>query len=157
MIPERLEQAFRAVGAAAHGAGDDWWIIGSSALVLAGIDGVEPDDVDLLGSRAAIRVFLERWGMDSGEPVAHPLFRSHPYRRVELPGCVPIETMGGLEVFRDAAWKPVVPLSRVAVEVAGTRLYIPSPAEQCAIFRLFGRPKDLDKARRVEALVGGAA
>ena len=151
MTDAALERTFRAIGEAAPDGADDWWVIGSAALVLAGVEGVEPDDVDLIGARATILRFLACWGVAEGEPDPHGLFNSSPYLRVEAESRVPIETMGDLHVFRDGSWMPLIPRSRIGIDVAGTRLFIPALAEQRDIFRLFGRPKDMEKARLVEA------
>ena len=60
--------------------------------------------------------------------------------------------MAGFEAFSDGAWAPVVPATRQALDWKGRRLFTPSAAEQAAICRRFGRPKDLARVALLEAL-----
>lgn len=150
MTNGRLHAALREIAAAAPPGRDDWWIIGSAALVLAGIDDIEPADVDLLGSTPTIRGFLDGWGVAPPEPKPGQRFRSEHYRRIDRPGALAIETMGDLEVLSDGGWQKVRPETRIAVAIGGATVFIPALPEQLAILRLFGREKDLAKARLVE-------
>jgi hypothetical protein len=151
MIGDRLAGALAEIAIAAPSDAEDWWIIGSAAMVLCGIENLEPEDVDLLGSSATLFRFLDRWQVALGQPRPGNRFRSHPYVRVEPPGCLPIETMGDLHVFSQGAWQSLKPLTRVAVDVGGLTVFVPSLREQFDILQLFGRPKDLAKARLIEA------
>lgn len=152
MIGPSLANAFRAIGEAAPPEAQDWWIIGSTAMVLAGIEGVEPDDVDILGSQATVLRFLGNWQVEPGGRVPGDRFRSFPYRRIRLPDCTDIETMGDLDVRVDGGWRRVVPRTRVEVKFGGVSLFVPEISEQAEIMRLFGRPKDLAKAAVLERL-----
>jgi hypothetical protein len=150
----RVRQALIEIAKAAPVGDDDWWIIGSAAIAASGIEGVEPDDVDILGSTATLLNFLDCWQVASG--AAHPggQFRSYPYVRVRLPGCLPIETMGDLQVYASGRWLPVRPATRVELKIAGHSIFVPTLREQIDILRMFGRPKDLAKARLIEAAAG---
>ena len=55
-----LEVSLARIVAAAPQA-DDWWLIGSVAARLSGID-LEPQDVDVLGSRTTIEAFARNLG-----------------------------------------------------------------------------------------------
>ena len=44
-----LHTALIEIAATAPADRDDWWIIGSAALVLAGVADIDPADVDFLG------------------------------------------------------------------------------------------------------------
>lgn len=146
-----LASALQEIARAAPPDRDDWWIIGSAALVLAGVEGIEPADVDLLGSSETLVGFLDRWGERPARPQPSARFRSDPYHRVDRPGCLPIETMGNLEVLSNGIWRKVRPETRVTVYIGrGPRVFIPSLQEQLAILRLFGREKDLAKVRLVQ-------
>lgn len=145
-----LAEAFRRIGGAAPEGVDDWWLIGSAAMVLAGFDDVEPEDVDILASSATVLRFLERWGIEPGEQRPGEKFRSFPYRRIRLPGCTDIEVMGDLEVLSDGIWRHVLPRTRRRVLFDGVALFVPEAAEQAEIMRLFGRPKDLSRVEVLE-------
>ena len=75
---------------------------------------------------------------------------SSPRRRSPA---LPIEIMAGFEAFSDGAGAPVVPATRQALDWKGRRLFTPSAAEQAAICRRFGRPKDLARVALLEALI----
>lgn len=145
-----LDSAFAAIAGAAPGDADDWWIIGSAAMVLCGVGGIEPEDVDILGSRTTIERFLRRWGVEAGQPAPSARFRSYPYMRVQLPGCTPIETMGDLDVLHAGEWKRLSPKTRMAVRAGGGLLHVPALEEQAQILKLFGREKDLAKLLHIE-------
>lgn len=154
MSPDPLCGAFAAIAEAAPADRDDWWIIGSAAMVLCGVSGIEPEDVDILGSRATVGHFLHRWGVEAGEPGPNARFRSYPYVRVQLAGCTPIETMGDLDVLHAGEWKRLSPKTRMAVRAGGGLLHVPALEEQAEILRIFGREKDLAKLRHIERMLG---
>lgn len=151
MTSGRLANALAAIGEAVPPDAGDWWIIGSTAMTLSGIETREPDDVDVLGPARMLLDLLRRWGVEPGEARSSDRFRSHPYARASLPGCTPIETMGDLHVRHGDAWLPVRPRTRIAVAMGRHTFHVPALAEQIEILRLFGRPKDIEKARLIEA------
>ncbi|ESQ77142.1 hypothetical protein ABAC402_01720 [Asticcacaulis sp. AC402] len=126
---------------------DDWWLIGSVAARLSGID-LEPEDVDVLGSRDTIEAFVHNLGGGVIAGSGSDLFRSTPFVRVAVAGGLAIEMMGDLHL-NTGGWQPLTVKTRVAVPTATGIVYIPSLAEQADIFESFGRPKDLAKARLI--------
>ena len=60
-MPSRLAKSLAVLIAATPEGQDDWWLIGSTAACLCGID-LEPQDVDLLASTATISAFAGRLG-----------------------------------------------------------------------------------------------
>jgi hypothetical protein len=142
-----LTQTLDTVAEAASILQQPWWIIGSAAAVLAGLD-EQVADVDLLTSEADARRLLHAWGTEAQPPSPSPLFASTLFARVGL-GPLPIEVMAGTQVRGE----PLAPRTRVAVPWGDRRLYIPDKAEQIAILRRFGRDKDLRRAQRLEALL----
>lgn len=137
-----LDLSLRKLIAAAP-SGEDWWLIGSAAAYLCGIE-LEPHDVDVVASQATVETLAHALG---GIPVAEPsaLFRSTPFVRVYVPDGLPIELMGDLQVHA-TDWTPLRLTTRVAIETPSGTIYVPSLDEQTAIFEQFGRPKDLAKA-----------
>lgn len=150
MSNPQLRAALIEIAATAPADRDDWWIIGSAALVLAGVADIDPADVDLLGSTETIRAFLSGWGLEPPDSQPGQRFRSLHYQRIVLAGALPIETMGDLDVLSEGTWCKVWPETRVEVEIGGASVFIPSLQEQLAILRLFGREKDLARVRMVE-------
>ena len=57
-----------------------------------------------------------------------------------------VDLMTGLEVWVGERWTRVTPGTRQAVDVDGRTLYVPARSELIDILRLFGRPKDLERA-----------
>jgi len=132
----------------------DWWIIGSAAVALLGID-VTVADVDVMASSQVISDVLMRIGVSPLPPRADDRFRSTPFARAERSGMLPVEFMGGLEVNGDDGWQPLVITSRRAARAGAVTVYIPSPQEQIAIFHRFGRDKDRVRAELVTRFTAG--
>lgn len=131
---------------------DPWWLIGSTAMLLAGVDDVQPHDIDVLASERDADAFIARHGdllerdhRPAGDERFHSCFAR--FRFAPLP----VEVMGGLQVRRGNAWMPVRIEATRMVDCAGTMLPIPAPDEQLRLFEWFGRDKDIDKARRLRA------
>lgn len=148
-----LQSAIDFVAAAMPG-DSDWWIIGSAAVALLGIE-VTIADVDIVASPDVIAGALERLGAEALPPKADSRFRSRPFARIERPGMLPAELMGGLEVNGTDGWQPLNIQSRQAVRAGVSTVYIPSPAEQIAIFHRFGREKDFVRAGLVARFTSG--
>ncbi|MCJ7422013.1 hypothetical protein [Sphingomicrobium astaxanthinifaciens] len=147
-----MDAAFAALAAAMEEAREPWWVIGSAALVLHGIDPGGIEDIDLLCSKRDGERLLARWGLAHADR-PHARYRSCPYAR----WCgvsPPIEIMGGLERCVEGAWTPLRFATRVAVERAGVTLYTPALEEQAALLRWFGRDKDLGRLARIAAAKG---
>lgn len=129
-----------------------WWIIGSAAMALQGVEGVEPHDVDVLCDADDADALIAAWSphmhIDYRPPGAER-FRSHFARFDHLP--LPLEVMGGLQVKGTAGWQPLMIAETEWVGVGAARVPVPSLREQQRILRLFGREKDLAKAERISS------
>lgn len=126
---------------------DPWWIIGSSAMRLSGIAGIEPNDVDLLCSADDVGRLTAAWSehLDAGwRPGNGNRFRSRFARFVHLP--MPLEAMGDLQVDTDAGWQDVRIGASLQIACEEGLVSVPTWEEQIRILRLFGRGKDLAKA-----------
>jgi hypothetical protein len=60
--------------------------------------------------------------------------------------------MGDLEVGIDGIWRPIKPKSRERIETNAGQLFIPARNVQVSILRLFGRPKDMLRAKALEMI-----
>ena len=115
-----------------------WAVIGSGALILLGAPLDEAADLDIVTNpdgAGRLRAAWADWLAPGEAKSPDGPFRSDDFARYETP-LGPVEVMGGLRVR-----------GRL-LDLAGP---IPSAAEQLRILRLFGRPKDLAKAARLEA------
>jgi hypothetical protein len=153
ILPDDLGAALERLGAAVAEAGlrDDWWLFGGAAMALVGVRDWRVPDIDVLTSPDDARRLLA--ALD-GEIVTDPgegQFRSRVYGRTHGQA-VPIEVMAGLEVRTGADWLPVTFETRTPVAVGRRILHIPAAAEQIAMARRFGRPKDLARADALERL-----
>lgn len=132
---------------------EEWWIIGSAAMTLAGLD-VAPDDVDVMASQAVMAYALERAGLQSFSPSPNLLFRSTVFASHQVPHGLRVEFMGGFEVRTAAGWHKLEVRTRRRVESATGPVYIPELVEQFEILKLFGRDKDLRRAQMIREFLG---
>jgi hypothetical protein len=130
---------------------DPWWVFGSAGMALVGVPGLTPPDVDLIVSERDAATLLAAWNAAPAQVARSPLFRSKVFARAEA-AALPIEIMAGFEAFSAGAWASVVPATRLAIPWKGGWLHTPQAAEQAAICRGFGRPKDLARVALLEAL-----
>jgi hypothetical protein len=117
-----------------------WTLIGSAALIGLGVPVAGAADLDVVTTVEGAGRLRRAWAdwLIRGElKTPDGPFRSLDFARYQTPWG-PVEIMGGLHVRGE----PLV------VDAAGP---IPAAAEQLRILRLFGRPKDLAKAVRLEA------
>src|SRR6185312_4305899 len=118
----------------------DWWIIGSAALALGGID-LAPRDIDVFAASDVIETARLRLDV-AAAPSYSNRFRSRPYFQFHPEGGLEIDFMGGLEVRAAGMWRNLHIESRIPTPVGNVSLFVPSLDDQAAILRLFGRPKD---------------
>ncbi|WP_375381144.1 hypothetical protein [uncultured Sphingomonas sp.] len=150
MMPGNLAEALKAVAQAAGSARDPWWIIGSASLALHAIDPGPIGDIDLLMSGRDAAVLLKARHVPVAPGVPTSRFRSAVFGRWTASGLT-IEVMAGFEA-RDAGpqdathWRPVLPQTRERIVVGGEALFVPSRRELAALFRRFGRAKDIARA-----------
>ncbi len=147
MSPEVIRSA--EVIARVMPAGANWWIIGSAALALSGLD-VEPKDIDVFAASGVIEQARRALGV-AATPAGSDRFRSNPYFQFRPEGGLEIDFMGGLEVLAEGTWTRLHIESHTAVTIGSATLFVPGLEEQGRILRLFGRPKDLAR----EAQIGG--
>ena len=115
-----------------------WSLIGSGALILLGVPVETAADLDVVtgvDGAQRLRAAWSGWLEPGAGKAPDGPFRSADFARYVTPWG-PVEVMGGLKVR-----------GRLLDVPAG----IPSAADQLRILKLFGRPKDLDKAALLEA------
>ena len=129
------------------GAADPWWVIGSAAAALHGLEIPTIGDVDIVTSVADVRRLLSAPDVVAVDDDGTGQFRSDVFARLTgLP--LKVEFLGGLHV----RGTPLAIATRVVMMVGGKPVYVPSREELVRIFRLFGRPKDLTRAEALAAL-----
>jgi hypothetical protein len=153
---EKLQIAIEFVAACMPPDEDDWWIIGSAAMVLCGVE-TEARDIDVFGSEATILGVLDRLSLAPLSPVNDPLFRSTVFAAHQTPGAVPVEFMGGFEVRSGDGWQPLKLHTRRRIETAQGSVFVPGLSEQITVLELFGRDKDLRRANLIRKFLSDGA
>jgi hypothetical protein len=148
-VPGPFQHAFDFIAAECASLEDDGWIIGSTAALLSGLLHPLPEDVDLLVSAGDAYRLLARWKTQCTPCTPSNLF--HSVFGVFTVATVDIEVMGDLEISTDHGWRRLKPKSRESMQFDSGPLSIPTREEQISILRLFGRPKDLTRARALES------
>mgnify|MGYP000967687422 CR=1 FL=1 len=151
-LPEDLSAALDILASASGVMKDPWWVFGGAAMVLAGLTDWRVPDVDVLCSPRDAKALLDALHGEVTPDPGEGLFRSRVYGQV-LTTPVPVEVMAEMEVRNGGDWQMVTFNSRIPVAVDGGRLYIPSVAEQIETCKLFGRPKDLQRAEQLQRLL----
>ena len=136
-----MMQTLELLGPALAKLHDPWWVIGSAALVLHGVGGVQARDIDLLvsqGDACRLAAALDIRIM----PGSHDdRFRSDLFGRwTRAP--LHVEICGGLHVRTSVGWSLIAPNMRERISTAGLTVHVPSRAELRDILLTFDRPKD---------------
>lgn len=150
-ISPALSESLNAIGSIMHQAQDPWWIIASAAVALHGVDPGHVSDVDVLLSVPDARRVLPTIGIEVREGSAHAAFRSSIFGTWSGTA-LPVEFMADFHLLSGAEWLPVQPKTRQAVRVGSVVVFIPEKAELQAMLTIFGRPKDMERARRLAAV-----
>ena len=138
MTPAELRHLFENVAPDLDAFASPWSLIGSGALILLGVPLETAADLDVVTSvdgAGRLRAAWAAWLEDAQSKAPDGPFRSEDFARYVTPWG-PVEVMGGLRV-RGRAFEVSRP--------------IPTADDQLRILRLFGRPKDLEKAAQLEA------
>jgi hypothetical protein len=149
-ITAALAETLAMVGQIGANAADEWWIIGSAAIVLHGGNVPNIKDVDLMMSARDAEAFLNRVGAKTGGSEPSDRFRSKVFGIWRKPP-LPVEVFGGFALAADRGWHEVTFSTREAVSLKGATAYVPAAEELVALLHSFGRPKDLERARLLGA------
>jgi hypothetical protein len=141
-LPSAAVRTLVRVAEVLEAAQEDWWLIGGAAVALQGL-AIEIADIDALLSARDAREVIATLNIRPNEGVAIDRVRSDIWGRwTALP--LDVDLTAGLRIRTGDHWTRVEPATRDAVE--GRAIYVPSRVELVAICRLFGRPKDLERA-----------
>jgi hypothetical protein len=145
-----LAETLAMVAQAAADAEDEWWIIGSAAVVLHGGKVPHVKDVDLMMSSRDAESLLRRVGEEPKIGTWSDRFRSDVFGILKK-APVPIEIFGGFRLSVDGKWRELSLLTREAMEVGGARVFVPEAQELVRLLNSFGRSKDLERAKLLRA------
>jgi hypothetical protein len=134
---------------------DPWWIVGSAAMTLIGLQGLEVTDVDLIMTPQDARRVLAAVDLPNQADGGAGHARSDVFGRI-VEHALPIEIMGGLQLRGDEGWRRVEPQTREIFRLDTGPIYTPSAQELRELTLASGRPKDLVRARALgERLLRG--
>lgn len=153
-LPRTLIQSFEMLAATAEALDlrNDWIVFGGAAMALSGLPDWPVPDIDVLvSSEETANDLIDAFGGRIVTPPAAERFRSRLLARIDGTP-VPIEIMVGLEVKTDDGWAPVNFRTRVERPVQDRHIPTARTAEQAAMARRFGRPKDLQRAEALDKL-----
>ena len=151
-LPAPLAATLDILTSATEGLQDPWWVFGGAAMILAGLKHLQAPDVDLMASPRDARRLITAMGGSVTDDPGEGLFRSEVFGQI-LTTPVPIDVMAAMDVRAGGDWTPVRFQTRVPVATTAGVIHIPSVREQIDTCRLFGRPKDLDRADQLERLL----
>ena len=150
-LPDDFIAALDILASAASELQDPWWIFGGAAMVLWGLRDWRVPDIDVMCSPRDARRLIEALHGQAGEDPGEGVFRSQVFGQI-LTTPVPLDVMAGMDVRASGDWVPVTFSTRVPIAVEDFTVFTPSINEQIETCRLFGRPKDLQRAELLESL-----
>lgn len=124
----------------------DYYIIGSSAIILSGIDIGVTHDIDILTNSHNPDILRSEW---YDKLVKNPtmkeseLFKSN-FACFQFPE-MQIEIQGELKVFKDNHWVHLEINDYNILKLNELEIKIPTLAEQIRVLNLFGRNKDMQR------------
>ena len=124
----------------------DWYIIGSSAMILAGVDIENTLDIDILTTDAGSNEFKSAlFDYKELEPQTkeNELFHSN-FARFSLP-LMEIEVMRNLQINKNNSWQDVSVTYWDEIPLGNMKIKIPTRDEMKRLLLLFGREKDLTR------------
>lgn len=131
---------------------EPWCVFGSAALMIRGAIDEDIPDLDLFTTEAGaarLEAAWSHWRAEAYAPDPDDPFLSR-FSRYELPEGA-AEVMGGLRHRIGDVWTPLTVAAVDRVEFAGRGWPAPTVAEHVRVLMLFGRPKDLERAARLQA------
>lgn len=130
---------------------NDFFIIGSAALILSGVGISNTNDIDILVSDKDAGNLKMVWKdrIDRNYITQRDdLFRSD-FSRYRF-GMLDIEAMGNLEVNKNGTWTPLKVYEFVTYPLNDIQIKMPTIKEQKRILNFFGREKDKEKIKLIE-------
>ena len=148
LTPDCLE-TLRLVADAAQSNLDDWWIIAGAAAALHGVSEITVGDVDVLMSARDAEVVMAACALVSLPNSGNGLFRSAVFSQWHEPPLT-VEIMANFDFMGVSGWTRVAPITRETIRLDSFDVFVPNRTELTEMFRAFGRPKDLERARLLE-------
>jgi hypothetical protein len=152
MLREKIERVLSLISSDLQTLKGDYFVIGSCAMILAGLPIEKTSDLDLLVSYEDAEQLKLIWAdriIKNYFPSDTHLFMSN-FGRFDF-GELDVEVMGALKVFRNNEWKSLQIENYIEVALGEHKIKIPTLEEQRRILYFFGRDKDLLKAKQIRS------
>ena len=130
---------------------NDFFIIGSSALILTGIEIEDTLDIDILTSSKDADFLKQSWKdrcIKEYNTQDNDLFRSN-FSRYNF-NLLDVEILGELEVQRNNNWEQLIIQDYTVISKDEIEIKLPTIKELERILKLFGRDKDILKLGLIE-------
>lgn len=150
-LPDDFSASLDILVSAARELQDPWWVFGGAAMMLWGLRDWRAPDIDIMCSPRDARRLIESLHGQVVDDPGEGLFRSQVFGQI-LTTPVPLDIMAAMDVRAGGEWTPVSFSTRIPVAVEDFTVFTPSITEQIETCRLFGRPKDLQRAQMLERL-----
>ena len=144
-IPAPIAETLGMIAEVASVATDQWWVIGSTAVVLHGRRVPHVGDVDVLMSARDADALLTHVGEFPLVGHSNERFLSQIFGTWTRPP-LPVEVMGGLGIATPSGWRDVSLSTHQPITLDGGTIYVPSADELVRLLHSFGRAKDLERA-----------
>lgn len=132
----------------------NFYLIGSSALALTGIELDKMYDLDILVSERDAEFLKEEWHnklLKAHITSDNRLFSSK-FARYKF-SVLDIEIMGDLKVFNKERWQRLEIATTESILVGNVEIKFPTLNEQKRILQLFGREKDKQRIKLIDNLL----
>ena len=129
---------------------DDFFIFGSAALVLAGVNLEQVGDIDICTSKRDAEILKKLWADKDKQIDSSPSERFRSNHSVYRFNDIDIDVAGGLEVKTNGAWQTLLIDDYLTFSINELSIKIPTLEEQKRILTLFGREKDIEKIKLIE-------
>ncbi|MDL2322995.1 hypothetical protein LJC52_03315, partial [Bacteroidales bacterium OttesenSCG-928-A17] len=140
MLYEKINQVIKEAYPALESLQDDYFIIGSAALILSGVEVGHTSDIDILTSDRDANYLKKVWKekhVKEYQPKQNDLFRSN-FSRYNFE-FLDVEIMGDLAVRKNNDWKPLIIQDYTYFSRDEIRIKLPTMEEQKRILKWFGR------------------
>lgn len=128
---------------------DPWWVLGSAAMALIGVDPGEIRDIDVLVSPRDAQKLMHVHRLANQADGGTDRFRSDCFLQPCL-GDIPVEVMSGYRIFERGDWVSVAPATRLAITLGAATVFVPDRADQIDLLKRLGRPKDMERLQRFD-------
>ena len=151
MTPAEIA-TFEALAATLAGSHGPWWVIGTGAAVLWGLEDRPIKRLEVAVTPGEIRRLVDAhgWRKQPAGTGPSPLYRARMRLAPDL-GEIPVELLAGLDTRTGGSWTPVALHAQIAFTVGAATIFTPDRASLAALYDAIGRPRDRARAEALRA------